>query len=122
MARLWDAVDDVDLPVPSDRSKLVSWWAASGDSTLVGYAAIALPAPFDGIVIGQIPAFRDPETGAWNVGQPMQWQIDGTGKVKVFNGVRQHQKIITFQNREARERWRRIVLQAMADGGVGPGP
>jgi hypothetical protein len=124
-ARLWDAADDPDFPpvAPTSGVKLADWRPMTGDSgNLIGYAAITLPAPLDGVVITNIPIFRDAETGAWLVGQPAQAQIDAAGRVRLRGGRRQYNPIVSFATRAARENWRVIVLTALFEAGVGPGP
>jgi hypothetical protein len=120
MARFWDSADDVDIQAPWPNAKLAGWRPALGNysGALVGYAAIS----FNGIVIQNIPVFRD-ESGAWTVGQPATVQVDADGRVRLRpDGKRKYDYLVTFETREARETWRSMVLRAMAAAGVRNGP
>jgi hypothetical protein len=77
--------------------------------SLVGHCTVAF---------SEIPVFRGKD-GALSVGVANAASIDGEGRVRVRDGKRQYVSIITFETNEARQRWQRMVLGALAAAGVG---
>jgi hypothetical protein len=93
--------------------RLVKWEPLASRS-LFGRCTVS----FGGLIVHDIPVFRDPNTDALSVGTPSTPQLDATGHVRVREGKRQYTPILSFETKEARERWSRIVLAALADAGI----
>jgi hypothetical protein len=85
-----------------------------GNSSLVGHASVN----FSGWVIHRVPVFRKGD-GALSVGSPTTPEIDADGRVKMRDGKRLYSSVLTLEGADARERWQRAVLAALAAGGVG---
>ena len=64
-----------------------------------------------------IPVFRRGD-GSLSVGVPNAAQLDSEGRIKQRDGKRDYKSILTFETTDARERWQRMVLAALADGGI----
>ena len=67
----------------------------------------------------QIPVFRGRD-GHLSVGVPSAAHLDADGRVKMRDGKKQYTAVLGFEHGEGRERWRRIVLGALADAGIVP--
>jgi hypothetical protein len=105
---------------PTDRAcRLIEWkpWPFDNPS-LIGHCAIAFSG---GWVVHAIPAFRRAD-GSLSVGVPNAAQLDGDGRIKQRDGKRDYKSILTFETTDARERWQRMVLAALADGGITGAP
>ena len=64
-----------------------------------------------------MPVFRKGD-GSLSVGTPTAPEIDADGRVKMRDGKRLYTSVITLENSEARERWQRSILAALAAGGI----
>jgi hypothetical protein len=84
-----------------------------GTSSLVGHVSV----DFSGWVIHRVPVFRKAD-GSLSVGTPSAPEIDADGHVRMRDGKRQYWPVITLENNEARERWQRAILAALAAGGI----
>jgi hypothetical protein len=71
-------------------------------------------------VVHQIPVFRSKD--GLSVGVPNAAQLDSEGRVKMRDGKRQYTSVLSFETADGRERWRRLVLGALAQGGIGGEP
>lgn len=98
--------------------RLIEWKPWPFDSaSLIGNCAVS----FSGWVVHQVPVFRKAD-GSLSIGTPNAAQLEGDGRVKVRDGKRQYSAVMTFETIDARERWRRMVLAALAAGGIVGGP
>ena len=88
-------------------------WSQS-TSSLIGHCAVAFTG---GWVVHGIPVFRRAD-GTLSVGVPNAAQLDAEGRIKQRDGKRDYKSILTFETTEARERWQRLVLGALAAGGI----
>jgi hypothetical protein len=106
----------VAVPRPDRACRLIEWkpWSQPNPS-LIGHCAIAFAG---GWVVHAIPVFRRAD-GMLSVGVPNLPQLDSEGRVKLKpDGKRDYKAVISFEGAEARERWRRMVLDALAAGGI----
>ena len=105
------------LVVPrTERScRLVEWkpWSQPNPS-LLGHCAIAFAG---GWVVHSIPVFRRGDSSL-SVGVPNAAQLDAEGRIKQRDGKRDYKPVLSFETTEARERWQRMVLGALAAGGI----
>jgi hypothetical protein len=100
--------------------RLVSWtpWSFPNNA-LIGRCAIAFAG---GLVVHRVPVFKRAD-GSLSVGTPDAPEIDGDGRVRLTaDGKKQYAKVITFETTEGRERWQRMVLAALAAGGITGAP
>jgi hypothetical protein len=95
--------------------RLVQWTPVDNNPSLIGRATIAF---VGGWVVGGIPVFRRAD-GSLSAGVPNSAQLDAEGRIKVRDGKRQYASILTFETAEAKARWGRMVLGALAEAGVG---
>jgi hypothetical protein len=103
-------------PQRGERScRLVQWAPVDNNPSLIGRATIAFAGGW--VVVG-IPIFRR-ANGSLSVGVPSSAQLDAEGRIKVRDGKRQYTPILTFESAEAKARWQRMVLGALADAGIG---
>jgi hypothetical protein len=103
-------------PARSERvCGLVAWkpWPQPNPS-LLGHCAVAFAG---GWVVHDIPVFRRAD-GTLSVGAPNAAQLDTDGRIKQRDGKRQYTALLSFETTEARERWQRLVLGALAAGGI----
>jgi hypothetical protein len=100
----------------SNRRELRDWrpWSQPNNS-LIGHATIAFTG---GWTVSSIPIFRRAD-GSLSAGVPNAAQLDGEGRVKLRDGKRVYTAVITFADADARSRWNRAVLGALADAGIG---
>ncbi len=84
------------------------------NASLIGHATVC----FSGWTIHRVPVFRRGD-GSLSVGAPNAPEIDSDGRIKERDGKRQYWPVLTFETAEARERWQRSVLAAIAAGGIG---
>jgi hypothetical protein len=98
--------------------KLLKWepWPFD-NASLIGHCSVAFAG---GWCIHNVPVFRGRD--GISVGTPSSAQIDQGGHVKERDGKRLYIPVITFEHAEGRERWRRMVLGALADAGIGGAP
>jgi hypothetical protein len=120
-------MDDLAIPQeshqpPAERrergpARLVKWepWTLPNPS-LLGHATV----DFHGWQIAGIPIFRTTKLGGVSVGVPNAAVVKDGKQVEDERGKRRWNAVVTFANREARERWDRTVLQAIADAGLEP--
>jgi hypothetical protein len=112
-------IDRYPLTTPrhaGDRScRLIEWkpWPFDNPS-LLGHCAIAFSG---GWCVNSIPIFRKGD-GSLSVGVPNAAQIDSDGRIKVRDGKRQYVAVLSFETAEGRARWQRMVLGALAAGGI----
>ena len=94
--------------------RLIAWspWPYP-DSPLAGHAAVAFAG---GINIVGVPIFRSSD--GLSVGVPTAARLDSEGRVRMRDGKRVYDDTITFATGAARERWQRMVLGALAYGGI----
>jgi hypothetical protein len=111
----------VIAPRPVDHHKtsvarLVEWRPVDANPSLVGRCTITFPG---GWTVNSIPIFRRKD-GTLSVGAPSTPVLasDGT-HARDENGKKRYLPIITFENKEARQRWEAIVLAVLADAGIG---
>lgn len=84
--------------------------------SLIGHCAIAFAG---GWVVHDIPVFRTAD-GGLSVGVPSIPHLDRDGRVKLKpDGRRDYSVAMSFETKQARERWQRLVLGALATGGIG---
>jgi hypothetical protein len=104
----------------ADRTcRLVEWkpWPFDNPS-LIGHASVAFAG---GWVVHAIPVFRTKD--GISVGVPSIAQLDRDGCIKLgADGKRAYTAALSFETREARERWQRLVLGALAAAGIGGEP
>jgi len=116
------------LPAPQPRSdvaprserqcKLIEW-KPFDSGALIGKATIAFQG---GWIVSNVPIFRGRD-GTLTAAGPDAPLVDSTGaQLRDADGKRRYTKIITFADRDARERWNRTVLAALADAGIGGVP
>jgi hypothetical protein len=86
--------------------------------SLLGRCAIMFSG---GWCISGIPVFRRAD-GTLSVGVPNAVQLDTDGRIKQRDGKRQYTAVLSFEATEARERWQRLVLGALAAGGITGAP
>ena len=109
----------VAVPRTERVARLIEWkpWPFENPS-LIGHVTVSFAGGWE---VREIPVFRRAD-GSLSVGAPEAAEIDRDGRVKLkADGKKSYRKLITFANNEARERWQRIVLSALAEGGIGPG-
>jgi hypothetical protein len=82
--------------------------------SLIGHCTVAFSG---GWVVHAIPVFRRAD-GSLSVGVPNAAQLDAEGRIKQRDGKRDYKSILTFETTEARERWQRLVLGALAAAGI----
>jgi hypothetical protein len=99
--------------------RLVEWkpWSQPNPS-LIGHCAVAFAG---GWVVHAIPVFRRGD-GSLSIGVPNAAQLDAEGRIKQRDGKRDYKSILSFETADARERWRRMVLAALTDAGIGGTP
>lgn len=95
--------------------RLIEWkpWPFDNPS-LLGHCAVAFAG---GWTVHQIPVFRRAD-GSLSAGVPNAAQLDSEGRIKQRDGKRQYTPVLSFETAEARERWQRLVLGALALGGI----
>jgi hypothetical protein len=96
--------------------RLVEWkpWPFPNPS-LIGHASVSFSG---GWCVHRVPVFRRAD-GSLSVSTPEAADIDREGRVKLkADGKRSYTKIITFESGEARDRWQRSILAALAAGGI----
>jgi hypothetical protein len=107
----------VDTVRPAPRPcRLVEWkpWPFDNPS-LIGHCTIAF---MGGWVVHEIPVFRSAD--GISVGTPTMVQLDSEGRAKVLpNGKRDYKSAISFETKDARQRWRNTILAALEAGGIG---
>jgi hypothetical protein len=97
----------------------VEWkpWSAP-NNPLIGHCSIVFAG---GWLVHSIPVFRRTD-GTLSVGVPNAAQLDTDGRVKLRDGKRQYTPVLSFESAEARERWQRMVLGALAVAGITGAP
>lgn len=112
-------VTAVAAPRAERACRLVAWkpWPFENPS-LIGHCSVAFAG---GWTIHAIPVFRKGD-GSISPGTPDIPQLDREGRIKLRDGKRWYEKALTFETTEGRERWRRMVLAALADAGIGGAP
>ena len=98
-----------------DRACHLAQWTPwpFDNPSLIGHCAIAFTG---GWVVHAIPVFRRAD-GSLGVGVPNAAQLDADGRVKQRDGKRDYKPILSFETSEARDRWQRLVLGALAAAG-----
>ncbi len=98
---------------PDPAARIVVWrpWPFDNPS-LIGHAAVAFSG---GWVVAKVPVFRTGD-GELTAGVPSIPEIDAEGKVKTRNGKRVYQPAISFQTADAKARWNRTIVAALAAG------
>jgi hypothetical protein len=107
--------DATDMAPRVERAcRLIEWkpWPVPSPS-LIGHATVS----FSGWTVRSIPVFRRGD-GSLSVGTPSAAEIDSEGRIKQRDGKRQYLAVISFDTAEARERWQRSILAALAAAGV----
>ena len=56
--------------------------------------------------------------GTLSAGGPNAAQLDTDGRIKLKDGKRQYSAVLSFESNEGGERWQRLVLGALAAGGI----
>jgi hypothetical protein len=103
-------------PHRAERScRLVQWTPVDNNLSSIGRATIAFAGGW--IVVG-IPIFRRAD-GSLSAGVPSSAQLDAEGHIKVRDGKRQYTPILIFESAEAKARWQRMALGALAEAGIG---
>jgi hypothetical protein len=105
------------VPRSDPPCRLVEWkpWPFSNPS-LLGHCTVAFAG---GWVVHKIPIFRTKD-GSISCGVPNAAEIDGEGRIKERDGKKQYISLISFEGGEAKERWRRSILGALATAGIVP--
>jgi hypothetical protein len=103
-------------PLRAERTcRLVQWTPVDNNPSLIGRATVAFAG---GWVVHRIPVFRKGD-GSISVGAPDAADVDRDGQIrKKPDGKKSYHRIITFESSEAKARWDRMVLGALADAGV----
>jgi hypothetical protein len=102
---------------PGERiARLVEWKPSAGQSSaLIGKATICFAG---GWTISGIPVFQSAD-GSLSVGTPDAPLVDRDGvQLRDENGKRRYGKIISFATPDARKRWQRLALGALAAAGI----
>lgn len=109
----------IQAPPRAERAcRLIQWQPWPGtNSSLLGHATVS----FSGWVVHKVPVFRKGDGTTLSVGTPSAPEIDSQGRVKERDGKRQYWAVITLENAEAKDRWQRSVLAALAAAGIGVG-
>jgi hypothetical protein len=97
--------------------RLIEWkpWPFENPS-LIGHCSVAFAG---GWQVHRIPVFRKGD-GSISVGAPDAAEVDGDGRIKLkLDGKKSYWKVITFETNEAKARWSRMILGALAEAGVG---
>ena len=104
-------------PLRSERTcRLVQWtpWPFPNPA-LIGHCAVSFAG---GWQVHRIPVFRKAD-GSISVGTPEAADLDRDGHIKLKpDGKKSYGKVITFESSEAKARWDRMVLGALADAGI----
>jgi hypothetical protein len=95
--------------------RLVQWTPVDNNPSLIGRATIVFAG---GWIVSAIPIFRRAD-GSLSAGAPSSAQLDADGHIKVRDGKRQYVSVISFETAEAKARWGRMVLGALAEAGIG---
>jgi hypothetical protein len=101
---------------PERPCRLVEWkpWPFE-NAFLIGHCSVAFAG---GWQVHRIPVFRKAD-GSISVGTPEAADLDRDGRIKLKpDGKKSYGKIITFETGEAKARWDRMVLGALAEAGV----
>jgi hypothetical protein len=103
--------------VARERScRLLSWkpWDRPG-SSLLGHCSVSFQG---GWCIHDVPIFVRGD-GSLSAGTPSMPELgaDGTVRVKA-DGKKAYHPIVTFETAEGRARWNRLILGALAAGGI----
>ena len=105
-------------PLRAERTcRLVQWtpWPFPNPA-LIGHCSIAFAG---GWQVHRIPVFRKGD-GTISCGAPEAADLDRDGRIKLKpDGKKLYGKVITFETGEAKARWDRMVLGALAEAGVG---
>jgi hypothetical protein len=112
-------MSDLALASPSTRRttgcRLVEWRPVENNSSLVGRCTISFPG---GWVVSGIPIFRD-RNGGLSAGTPSIPLLDASGTPLLdANSKRRYSAIVTFETKDARQRWNDAVLGALTFGGI----
>jgi hypothetical protein len=102
---------------PGAGARLVDYrpWPLPNPS-LIGHATV----DFNGWIVAKIPVFRRAD-GSLSIGGPNAPEIDSKGRARLRDdGKPAYFAIVSFAGADARERWQRVVLTALADAGVAP--
>jgi hypothetical protein len=111
------SITQQDAVPRTDPACLLTEWKPwpHPNNSLLGHATVAFAG---GWVVSAIPAFRRADNSI-SVGVPNVPQLDAVGRVRLKpDGKRDYRPVISFQTPEARERWQRMVLAALAVGGI----
>jgi hypothetical protein len=109
----------VSAPRQGERAcRLIEWkpWLL-GNSSLLGHATVS----FSGWIVHRVPVFRRAD-GTLSVGTPNAPEVDAEGRIKLRDGKKQYLPVLSFETSEARERWQRMVLGALAAAGITGAP
>jgi hypothetical protein len=99
------------------RVALASWtpWPHGVGGSLAGHADV----DFSGWIVKAIPIFRKGD-GTFSAGVPTMPEVDRDGiQLRDQNGKRRYGSLVRFSG-DGKERWQRIVLEALAAGGIAP--
>jgi len=97
------------------RCQLVDWkpWPFENPS-LLGHATVS----FSGWVVNRTPVFRNRD-GGLSVGSPSAPEIDAEGHIRINDvGKKQYWPLLTFETKEAKDRFERMGLGALAAAGI----
>ena len=97
-----------------DRAcRFIEWrpWAQPNNS-LLGHCTIAFTRRW---IVNAVSVFQHAD-GSLSVGVPNAAQLDAEGRIKLKAGKRQYAPVLSFETAEARDRWQRMVLAALAAG------
>jgi hypothetical protein len=96
--------------------RLIEWkpWPFENPS-LMGHCSVAFAG---GWQVHGIPVFKKAD-GSISIGTPEAADLDRDGRIKLKpDGKKSYHRIITFETGEAKARWNRMVLGALAEAGV----
>jgi hypothetical protein len=101
-------------------ARLIRWDPADGNPSLVGRATIAFSG---GWIVNSIPVFRRTD-GSLSAGPPSIPIVgtDGVHQRDADSGKKRYAAVITFADADAKRRWDRTVVTALADAGIGGAP
>jgi hypothetical protein len=114
------AIRQTDLPAlprqPGAGAKLLGYRPWDRPGAVRGHFGV----DFSGWIVQHVPIFTRTD-GSLSVGSPSAPEIDGEGRHRIGeDGKRLYWPLLRFRDRDARQRFVRSVLAALADAGVQP--
>jgi hypothetical protein len=108
--------DVVAIPRPDPPARLLGYRPWDRPGSLHAHCDVDI----SGFQFFRVPIFVRAD-GTWSVGVPSAPELDGEGRHRIDeNGKRLYWPLLKFSSRERRQRWERLVLNALADAGITP--